>query len=113
MRKELIFYLSQLSDRSYQERHWVKLEEPASEMDFAIHFLFDDTFLYDDPESCIGKFLEDENEMRAVSDVVKILDRIFQVFGTDGCDQYYISKPEWEEVLSASGTAVELLKANP
>jgi hypothetical protein len=62
MRVELIGYLQALSDPDYQRIAWIEQRLPIGsikydEFDYAIHFLYDDTNLGENPEADIGDIL--------------------------------------------------------
>lgn len=74
MRKELIDYLQGLADKDYQYKAWVNDQRPGGghdELNYAIHFLYDDTRLARDPRSTLGWFLKDDEEVGLISDLVK------------------------------------------
>ncbi|ELQ6134880.1 SCO4402 family protein [Cronobacter dublinensis] len=108
MRKELIDYIHGLSDREYQYQAWVEDNRPGGghdELDYAIHFLYDDTDLADDPMSLIGWILTGKNEADVITNLVKALDIIFDKYGTELSDKEYLAKNEWENVLSMAKDA--------
>jgi hypothetical protein len=113
MRNELLDHLQALSDSYYQEEVWVKGRPwpgiEHDELDYAVHFMFDDTCLSRDPAGAIGWFLNDDEEVAAVGRVVAALQHIFSTYGTELDDAAYIAKPEWLHVLSAANDAKELL----
>ena len=114
MRSELIDHLSALADPEYQERVWVK-HQPApgieyDEFDYVVHFLFDDTSLATDPESCIGWYLTNEREVVAVRIVVNSINVLFDKCGKCLKDSEYLAKPEWLDVVAAAKTALGVFK---
>ncbi len=58
MRAELLETLRSLADREYQQRAWVDHNYPPGVLydsfDEAVHFLFDDTILAENPNASIG-----------------------------------------------------------
>ena len=70
MREELLSHLSKLADEEYQRSCWVEGLCPDGiehdELDYTIHFLFDDTELSSTPQSLIGVLLRNENEAKKV-----------------------------------------------
>lgn len=106
MRDILKGYLSDLSNLELQKSKWVATD---GDLDYAIHFLFDDTKLSDEPTKCIGWFLWDEREANAVFNVTVALDKLLNLYGVDLKDGDYISKPEWGEVVVAARKAIEVL----
>lgn len=101
LRTELIAHLEDLSDRRK-----IESEGPTgSWLDYAVHFLFDDTVLAEDPTRAIGWFLFDEHEASVVHAVTQALNRVFDVHGTEMSDREYANCPEWGEVVEASNLA--------
>jgi aminoglycoside phosphotransferase (APT) family kinase protein len=70
MREQLFDTLRTLAHVDYQRRAWVKHQYPPGvqfdNFDLAVHFLFDDTALFDAPEKTIGWILEDAYEVRTI-----------------------------------------------
>ena len=66
VRDEVLEILQVLSDKDYQQRVWVNEElPPGVKLDgftWVINVLFDDLWLYDDPEWMMDCFLYDEQE---------------------------------------------------
>ncbi len=114
MRKELVEYLEGLGDKTYQYSCWVKKECPEGiendELDYAVHFLFDDTNLSETPEELIGYCLSDANEAHAVKAVCSTLNDLFDRYGYDKTDEEYISFSEWGDVIDAANKAVDIIK---
>lgn len=112
MRDELLGHLRSLSDLEYQNTVWVEGIMPAGvehdELDYALHFLFDDTSLSSDPSQSIGLFLKNETEAEAVSNVVVLLNLVLSKYGTDLSDADYISCPEWEGVVASALRALRV-----
>jgi hypothetical protein len=117
MRRELIEVLSSLSDRDYQERVWVAHKLPIGRtpetfydsFDLAVHFLFDDTRLGDDPQSTIGSILINESEAEAIKKLIGKIDQVIKVVGKNADDKKYIDSKGWSEVVSAAKTALDLI----
>lgn len=112
MRGELIDYLHALSDREYQRQAWVLGNRPGGgydELNYAIHFLYDDTDLAKDPSSLIGWILTGENEANAITSLIRALDTVFDKYGTDLSDEEYLDKTEWGTVLNMAKNAERIL----
>lgn len=113
MRGELLEHLSELSDSGYQKMYWVDGQQDGAvlhdEMDYSIHFIYDDTCLGSDASKAIGWFLKNENEAGAIRKLVCSLDSIFERYGNQLSDAEYISKPEWKQVIASAREAYELL----
>ena len=105
MRDELLGYLNQLAN----PRLVPPGESNPVPLDYAVHFLFDDTVLADDPRMAIGDFIATNEEAEAVGRVVSILDHVLSVHGTHHPDEYYLQQPEWGAVLSAARGAIDCL----
>lgn len=114
MRDELLGYLQSLSDLSYQKSCWVAHNCPEGivhdELDYAIHFLFDDTKLSLDPDKCIGIFLRNHEEAEAIHLLCREIDEIFEKYG-DLTDAEYIALPEWSNVLDAAQAALRICRS--
>lgn len=108
-RQELRETLQALSDRKYQDSVWIEGEYPDGVvydcLDYAIHFLFDDTALADNPEKLIGYILIDRKEVELIQGVTKALDKLFFNLGTDKSDIEYLSSPLWNDVIEAAKKA--------
>ncbi|WLI29682.1 hypothetical protein PSH61_00835 [Pseudomonas rhodesiae] len=112
MREELISYLSGLSDLDYQYQAWVERSSPGldyDELNYTIHFLYDDTGLAENASDWIGLVLRDEIEARSVENVVSALDVVFDKYGTELSDKEYLEKKEWLWVVNASKDALSIL----
>lgn len=112
MREELISYLSRLSDLDYQYQAWVERSSPGldyDELNYTIHFLYDDTGLAENASDWIGLVLRDEIEARSVENVVSALDVVFDKYGTELSDKEYLEKKEWLWVVNASKDALSIL----
>lgn len=115
MREELISYLQGLSDKNYQYQAWVEDKKPNGghdELDYAVHFLFDDTSLAEDPSSMIGWILIDSKESDAILNVTRALDNIFDKYGLNLTDKEYIAKEEWKRVIDAANKARKIMLSN-
>src|SRR5690606_17006667 len=114
MRQELLEYLDGLADRDYQQKVWVRGEPypgvEHDELDYALHFLFDDTDLASTPEKSIGVFLFNDDEARAVHSVAEALDALLTQYGVNLSDAEYLAKPEWTQVVDAARLALQTLK---
>lgn len=112
MREELVDYIKVLSDRQYQEKFWVRQERTVDiqhdELDYAIHFLFDDTDLARDPNSTIGFLLKGASEVEVISSLIFIIDDVFNKYGTGLTDEQYMATPEWVDVICAAKMALDL-----
>ena len=90
------------------------LQQPSpagSLLDYAVHFLFDDTGLAEDASSCVGVFLANEAEAVLVSRVCDAVDAVFQKYGTELSDPEYSRCPEWTQVVRSAQAAQILLSS--
>ena len=99
MRMELLGYLRKLKDLKYQMKAWVNHDFPADvqydHLDLAIHFIFDDTDLGSDARMAIGEILLDEQEAALMGQLVDAINAVFEAYGTDMPDGFYIQVAEW------------------
>lgn len=115
MREELVDYLKGLSDREYQREAWVEKnfqKGEYDELDYTIHFLYDDTVLASNPRSTIGLILESEEESKLIANLIFALDAVFETHGLELSDEEYIGTAGWEEVVRSAKAAWNLLKTN-
>lgn len=106
MRDHLIGYLKDLSDTDMQKVGWTNAN---GALDYAIHFLFDDTKLAADPADYIGWCLRDGNEAKAILKITVSIDALLNAHGTELKDIEYTSKPEWKIVVRAAESALSAL----
>lgn len=113
LRGELIDYLRGLSDACYQRCAWVGHKYSIGgydELDYAIHFLYDDTKLAKDPGATLGSILKNREEVDCIKILIEKLDLIFFKYGLELTDGEYIEKPEWREVIRAAADAKSCLE---
>jgi hypothetical protein len=113
MRKELLKHIDALSNRDYQRDCWIFHRCPPGvehdELDYAIHFFFDDTKLAEEPVTLIGWILESVKEAEAVKEVTDSIDAMLQKHGYNHTDEYYINTLEWNRVVETAEKAREIL----
>ena len=107
MRKELRDSLEDLADRS----RLLSEDENGSLLDYAVHFLFDDTNLCDDASNSVGWFLHSEMEAQQLAAVCDAFNVMFARHGTEEPDAFYLCCDEWEAVDLAVKRALRLLHA--
>ncbi len=115
MRAQFIDFVQGLADFSYQREHWQEFhdtEKEYDELDFTVHFFYDDTKLASDPESVIGSCLYDCEEAELVRSIVSALDIVFDKYELELKDKEYLEKPEWQAVVQAAIKALPVLEAN-
>ena len=112
MRIELIGHLQALADPDYQKAAWINHQFPSGivydEFNNAIHFLYDDTNLGENPEADIGDILKNKEESDVVTLLVREIDVLFDRYGLNLKDGEYISKPEWENVVCKAKDACSI-----
>lgn len=114
MREDLLRSLLELSDPEYQRSNWLPENSlnrsPESNLDYSVHFLFDDTSLATFPEKCVGWFLKDEGEAKLVFEVTQALNNIFMKYGTELECLEYIKLPEWVDVVRKAKVAYDAIE---
>ncbi|MGL5059378.1 MAG: SCO4402 family protein [Microcoleus sp.] len=114
MREELLETLRSLADREYQDKVWLDGDYPpgieCDSFDEAVHFLYDDTVLSENPDGAIGVIIEDEKEARLMSAVCQAIDLVFEVLGTGVSDEEYIKSAEWTGVVEAALKALQVME---
>lgn len=112
LREELISYLDGLANEQYQYDAWVAKKRPSGgydELDYTIHFFYDDTDLACNPNSLIGEILIGAEEASAIGFLIKELDFLFEKYGTELTDSEYLSKEEWKAVVQAAKYAKQII----
>ena len=115
LRAQFIDFLEGLADHNYQIENWQVLHENAKrydELDYTVHFLYDDTELSRDAKSCVGEILYDADEVKAVEQIIASLDAVFDRYGLTQTDRDYINTPEWVSVVKTAANAIPLFRAN-
>ena len=114
MREELLETLRSLADREYQHKAWVENDYPSGieyeSFDEAVHFLYDDTVLAENPDAAIGVIIEDEKEARLMSAVCQAIELVFEALGTGVSDEEYIKSSEWTSVVEAASRALQAME---
>jgi len=108
MRNELLEHLQALSDAKYQRIAWVAHALTRGQYDefgLAVHFLYDDTDLFRDPDLEIGVILKDKKESDSIRRLLIEIEVLFECYGLTLSDEEYISKPEWKNVISRAQEA--------
>ncbi len=102
-RRCLIDYIKGLSDYMYQKDYWGKShpDNPNFYDDFsqAIHFLYDDSDIAEDPDSWIGLVLLSQDESNLVKQLNESLENLFDKYGVNLSDKEFMDKPEWRKRL--------------
>ena len=115
MREELLETLRSLAEREYQHKVWLEGDYPpgieCDSFDEAVHFLYDDTVLAENPDAAIGVIIENEKEARSIAAVCQAIDSVFEVLGTEASDGEYITSPEWTSVVEAASKALQAMES--
>jgi hypothetical protein len=110
LRFQLVENLKALSDVDYQVREWINRSPEDNpefdEMDYIIHFLYDDTELAENPYDAVGSILLNKNEADTLKSLSTCLDNIFSKYGTDLNGPEYIKLPEWIHVVECARIAL-------
>lgn len=115
IRAQFIVFIRGLSDYNYQMENWQIIKNDkgrCDELDYTIHFLYDDTDISKSPSSAIGDFLYDEAEAKAMRAIISSLDVVFDKYGLELKDAGYLQKPEWKEVVGAALEALPMFVEN-
>jgi hypothetical protein len=114
MREELLETLRSLADREYQHKVWLENDYPPGieydSFDDAVHFLYDDTVLAENPDAAIGVIIENEKEARLMAAVCQAIDLVFEALGTEASDEEYITSSEWTGVVEAASKALQAME---
>lgn len=115
MRDELIQILEALSDKNYQYSCWVHGNCPEGvehdELDYSLHFLFDDTKLGEAPESTVGVILINDAEAVLLKELCSSIEIVLNKYGRELEDLDYIKTPEWSGVLLCAKRALDTIRA--
>ena len=115
MREELLETLRSLADIEYQHKVWVDSDYPPGIegdcFDEAVHFLYDDTVLAENPDAAIGVIIEDEKEARLMEAVCQAIDLVLEALGTEVSDEEYIKSSEWTSVVEAASRALQVMES--
>jgi hypothetical protein len=115
MREELLETLRCLVDREYQHQAWLERNYPPGieydSFDEAVHFLYDDTLLAENPDAAIGVIIENQKEARSIAAVCQAIDSVFEVLGTEASDGEYLTSSEWKSVVEAASKALQVMES--
>lgn len=109
IRENLKYYTAELASDNIEEL-WSNSENTGNlseNIEYIIHFFFDDTSFSTDVSAYIGLALNNDSEAKAVRELVDGLNSLFDTYGTGLSDKDYISKPEWQEIKRR---AVDLMR---
>lgn len=112
-RAYLTDFLEELASPEMQKLNWFPdaAGEVKTSFDWAVHFLFDDTLLFDAPLNEVGWFLYTIEEVEAVKKLTEAIDDMLHRYG-DVAGSEYVNKPQWRSVVSAAKIANDLVQKN-
>jgi hypothetical protein len=110
-RNVLVYYLDELADKDRHQRS-VAQNLYTHNMDFVIHFLYDDTGFNDDTEGMVGIALVNHDEANHVRNLINALDIIWDKYGMEMSDEEFINCPKWPQVIEAANQLLTLIKEN-
>jgi len=110
LRDEILDAIRELADPEHQRVVWPRPIYLES-FDEVIHWLYDDTRVFDDPEGSIGYYLRNPHEARVMHPLRRALDTLLDALGGDLTDEEYVASPLWNPVLDAARTALAVLEA--
>lgn len=79
----------------------VDLRQVESDLDFVIHFFYDDTSLSEDASKAVGWFLRSEEEAVRIREIVSAMDAFFAEFGMYLKDKHVLEDERWLDLMSA------------
>ncbi|GAB3511062.1 SCO4402 family protein [Amycolatopsis cihanbeyliensis] len=116
MRTVVVEAVEHLADAEYQQQVWVRKEHPHEQMpyttDDAVHALYDDTSVFEEPEHAVGNVLRNKEEAEALQPLKRALDTVFDELGTDLDDAEYATAPQWAVVVATARSALAVLRAS-
>jgi hypothetical protein len=105
VRTELIDHLRYLiAPKSYADK-----DPHFTGVDYAMHFILDDSVLGEDPSSSIGYVLRSNEEAQSVAQLADAMVKLLDRYGKHAEDRALASSPEWASVAKASKSLLELL----
>jgi len=108
-RDEVLDAIRELADREHQRRVWPDPQE-FQNFDEVIHWLYDDTWLLEEPELSIGSILRGPDEARALHPLREAVDTLLDTLGVDLTDEEYVASPLWDPVVTAARNALAVLE---
>jgi hypothetical protein len=111
MRMNVLCNLDSLRNLEHQMRTWIK-HEAYDSFDEVIHALFDDSNFDDGTRSSIGRLLFEEGEADRITEVMNLIDRLFEKYGKELSDGEYMDKPEWPAIMASAEIAYNAMRQN-
>ena len=114
MRRELILYVKDVSDKEMQRTKWVNSKAKHAFWDhliYPIDFLLNgaDYFLDNPDPIMIGVTLRNRKEADLVRHLATLLDKNLDKIGIEQPDSAYLNSPLWDDVVEAAKHAYEVL----
>lgn len=108
MRNEVVFALTSLSDRAYQQRVWIDRITPRptyyDDLDHQVHTLFDDIDVCVEPDRWVGVVLY-PGEVEPLRKLGASFQEVIWDLG-DVTDAEYLAHPQWDEVIGLARIAL-------
>ncbi|MGX6738988.1 SCO4402 family protein [Streptomyces xantholiticus] len=105
VRAQLVDWLLKLSGRGWQEDEWVYGDSSGPGLDDALDF-FDDSGVLDAPRGTLGFVLINEEEVSAMEELNRALDRAISISPSDG---EIVRSPAWLDVVAAARAALNAM----
>ena len=111
MRVDLVAFVAILADEVHQQSAWIQGNRMSvwDNFDEIVHFFYDDTSLNSEPERYIGKILLNQAEAEFVKSLISALDNLFDSYGTNRSDEFYINSAQWKDITSRAQRLSALL----
>lgn len=100
LRAELLEYLADLAADD-------RLKKP-DDLDFVVHFLFDDTDLADPGRSTVGLVLFSEEERQSLLSLTQVIGVLVDELG-DATTAKYVERPVWHQIRRLARSSLDLL----
>jgi hypothetical protein len=102
VRVQLVDWLLKLSDRGWQENRLTYGDSSGPGLDDALDF-FDDSGVLDAPRGALGFVLVNEEEVSAMEELNRALDRAISISSSD---EEIVRSPAWIDVMAAARAAL-------
>ena len=111
-RIELIAFLKEISSTAKASTSHIEEQVPTAarfDIDFLIHFLFDDTDLAKNSQGEVGSILDSMEEANEVAQLSAVLDVIIDELG-DRATKDYVAHHSWSKVIEHADNALKLME---
>lgn len=110
VRSQLVDWLVKLSDRDWQEEHWVSQDPRASGLDEALDFFYDSGVLVE-PSGRLGYVLVDDEEVSAMAALNSAFDSVLS--SPASSDEEIVHSQAWGDVVAAAREALKVMGDSP